>query len=45
MANKALFQSTRGKMLPAATAINSEGALAYALELSRPWLSTRRLEL
>jgi 60 kDa SS-A/Ro ribonucleoprotein len=31
MANKALFQSSRGKMLPAATAINSEGALAYAL--------------
>lgn len=31
MANKALFQSTRGKLLPAATAINSEGALAYAL--------------
>jgi 60 kDa SS-A/Ro ribonucleoprotein len=30
MANKALFQSSRGKMLPAATAINSEGALAYA---------------
>ncbi len=31
MANKTLFQSSRGKMLPAATAINSEGALAYAL--------------
>jgi 60 kDa SS-A/Ro ribonucleoprotein len=32
MANKTLFQSTRGKLLPAATAINSEGSLAYALE-------------
>jgi 60 kDa SS-A/Ro ribonucleoprotein len=32
MANKALFQFTRGKMLPAATAINGEGSLAYALE-------------
>jgi 60 kDa SS-A/Ro ribonucleoprotein len=32
MANKALFQSSRGKLLPAATAINSEGALAYALD-------------
>jgi 60 kDa SS-A/Ro ribonucleoprotein len=32
MANKALFHSSRGKMLPAATAINSEGALAYARE-------------
>jgi 60 kDa SS-A/Ro ribonucleoprotein len=32
MANKALFQSARGKLLPAASAINSEGALAYALE-------------
>jgi len=31
MANKALFQSTRGQMLPAALAINSEGSLAYAL--------------
>ena len=31
MANKALFQSSRGKLLPAATAINSEGSLAYAL--------------
>jgi 60 kDa SS-A/Ro ribonucleoprotein len=32
MANKALFQSPRGKMLPTATATNSEEALAYALE-------------
>lgn len=32
MANKALFQSSRGKMLPAAAAINSEGARAYAFE-------------
>lgn len=32
MANKALFQSSRGKLLPAATAINEEGSLAYALE-------------
>jgi 60 kDa SS-A/Ro ribonucleoprotein len=31
MANKALFQSTRGRMLPAASAINSEGSLSYAL--------------
>jgi 60 kDa SS-A/Ro ribonucleoprotein len=31
MANKALFQSSRGKLLPAARAINSEGSLAYAL--------------
>jgi len=30
MANRALFQSSRGKMLPAATAKNHEGALAYA---------------
>jgi 60 kDa SS-A/Ro ribonucleoprotein len=32
MANKALFESSRGKLLPAATAINSEGSFAYALE-------------
>ena len=32
MANKALFQSSRGKLLPAATAANSEGARAYAFE-------------
>jgi 60 kDa SS-A/Ro ribonucleoprotein len=32
MANKALFRSTRGKMLPAAAAINNEGARAYAFE-------------
>jgi 60 kDa SS-A/Ro ribonucleoprotein len=32
MANKTLFQSSRGKLLPAASAINSEGSLAYALE-------------
>ena len=32
MANKALFQSSRGKLLPAAAAINSEGARAYAFE-------------
>lgn len=32
MANKALFQSTRGKLLAAATATNSEAALAYAFE-------------
>jgi 60 kDa SS-A/Ro ribonucleoprotein len=32
MANKALFQSSRGKMLPAANAINAEGSLAYALD-------------
>jgi 60 kDa SS-A/Ro ribonucleoprotein len=31
MANKALFQSSRGKMLPASSAINSEGSLAYVL--------------
>jgi 60 kDa SS-A/Ro ribonucleoprotein len=31
MANKALFQSSRGKLLPAANATNHEGALAYAL--------------
>jgi 60 kDa SS-A/Ro ribonucleoprotein len=32
MANKALFSSSRGAQLPAATAINHEGAPAYALE-------------
>jgi hypothetical protein len=32
MANKMLFQSSRGALLPAATAINREGAPAYALE-------------
>lgn len=32
MANKALFQSSRGAQLPGATAINHEGAPAYALE-------------
>lgn len=32
MANKALFSSSRGAQLPAATAINHEGAAAYALE-------------
>jgi 60 kDa SS-A/Ro ribonucleoprotein len=31
MANKALFQSSRGAQLPAAVAINHEGAQAYAL--------------
>src|SRR5258708_22482528 len=31
MENKALFKSSRGKLLPGATAINSEGSLAYAL--------------
>ena len=32
MANKTLFQSSRGAQLPAATAINHEGAPAYTLE-------------
>jgi 60 kDa SS-A/Ro ribonucleoprotein len=32
MANKAVFSSWRGAQLPAATAINDEGAPAYALE-------------
>jgi 60 kDa SS-A/Ro ribonucleoprotein len=32
MANKSLFSSSRGAQLPAATAINHEGAPAYALE-------------
>ena len=32
MANKALFQSSRGRLLPAATATNSEAARAYAFE-------------
>jgi hypothetical protein len=32
MANKALFSSSHGAQLPAATAINHEGAPAYALE-------------
>ena len=32
MANKTLFQSSRGVQLPAAAAINHEGAPAYALE-------------
>jgi 60 kDa SS-A/Ro ribonucleoprotein len=31
MTNKALFQSSRGKMLPGASVINSEGSLAYVL--------------
>jgi 60 kDa SS-A/Ro ribonucleoprotein len=31
MANKSLFQSSRGARLPNATAINAEGAPAYAL--------------
>lgn len=32
MANKTLFQTSRGALSPAATAINHEGAPAYALE-------------
>ncbi len=31
MANKALFLSSRGAQLPSATALNHEGASAYAL--------------
>ncbi len=32
MANKSLFQSMRGALLPSATATNAEGARAYSLE-------------
>jgi hypothetical protein len=33
MANKSLFQSSRGAQLPSATAINAEGAPAYVFEV------------
>lgn len=41
MANKTLFKSLVGKLVPATNARNEEGAPAYALPRSINWRSTR----
>ncbi len=45
MANKTLFKSLIGKLIPATDAINEERAPAYALEKSGiPWRSNNTVE-